>query len=132
MLALIIVRAGKIEQENTLKQFPENLKKLYADIAEMTRPKCGTCTVPNSCCGPMYCDLAAMRAEEYGVELKDTDHPKLRFMGANGCTVEPYLRPICAVHVCEQKLVGDPTFTRKYFALRDRIDRIEFGMPDAD
>lgn len=76
----------------------------------------------------MYCDLAADRAKEYGVEAKETGHPKLPFMGANGCTIEPWLRPICAVHVCEQKLVGDPTFTKKYFALRDRVDRLEFSL----
>ena len=65
--------------------------------------------------------------ERYGIELSETDHPELPFMGPEGCTVAPYLRPICTIHACPisyapvSNLGGCPTRTKEYFDLRKEI-----------
>ena len=47
-------------------------------------------------------------------------------MNENGCVVNPYLRPICTVHVCCITNLGykrdDPTWTDRYFKLREEIE----------
>jgi len=53
-------------------------------------------------------------------------HGRLKFMGSNGCTVEPYLRPLCTLHTCEINGLGfkknNWQWTEEYFALRERIE----------
>lgn len=67
--------------------------------------------------------------ERYGIVLERTSHPTLPFMGENGCTVAPYLRPICSLHQCGicsmGSLKGDPKWTSEYFRLREAIDILE-------
>jgi hypothetical protein len=78
----------------------------------------------------MYCSMAAEYAqEEYGEELVPTGHPTIPFMGPNGCTVQPYLRPLCTLHTCKINSLGftkDPDWDRQYFELRDKINEAEF------
>ena len=61
-----------------------------------------------------------------GVTLVPTGHPTLPFMGPNGCTVEPHLRPLCTMHTCAINAFGfkpdDPEWTVKYFVLRELIE----------
>lgn len=107
----------------------ERLKKLYRQMSDMTRPKCGSCNIPLQCCSPEYCDMTIRWArEKYGEELKTTSHPRLPLMGANGCTAEPHLRPLCTVHVCEKQLMIDPKFHDAYFELREQIDELEYEL----
>ena len=72
--------------------------------------------------------------EDYGIELvpETQPHPKgLLFIGEKGCTVPPYLRPLCTLHTCDVNSFGfkrnDPkgVWTKKYFALRAKIENIE-------
>jgi hypothetical protein len=119
-----------------ITETPE-LIKLWKQMAEHTCGKCGTphCRIipeisPNRCCDKLYCNIAQNYAKNrFGIELKPTGHPDLPFMGPTGCTVEPYLRPICAVHQCSINslgvLRGDPVWTREYFRLREAIDILE-------
>ena len=108
------------------------IKKLYLQMAKHTAPVCGSeCGhSANRCCEAMYCDFTVKYAKErWGVDLSKTDHPTLPLMGPNGCTAEPHLRPICTVHVCCINSLGfkpnDPAWTKRYFKLRDQINRLE-------
>ena len=107
------------------------LIELYKAMYEHTKNECSfSCRVPNSCCEEMYCDIAKKYAKEkYGVDLKPTGHPTIPFMGKDGCTVEPHLRPICTVHTCEINEKGykrnDQKWTDEYFRLRDLIETHE-------
>jgi hypothetical protein len=103
---------------------------LYQEMADLTLPKCKECRVPLSCCDSMYCDMAFAYAKAEGVNLERTNHPTLPLMGEKGCTAPPYLRPLCTLHVCSINSLGfdakDLKWTNKYFALRERIDELEF------
>lgn len=103
------------------------LKILYQQMSDLTKPKCGQCNIPHGCCGHEHCEeTKAYAKEEYGVSLESTGHPTLPFMGTNGCVVEPYLRPICSVHVCEKWYMTNLEFSDKYFSLRDQLSEAEF------
>jgi len=102
------------------------LEALYQQMADLTRPKCGECRSPMSCCDPMYCDMA----DEISLgKIAKTGHPTLKFMGPGGCVVPPHLRPLCTLHVCSINSLGfdprDQEFTVKYFAIRGKIERAE-------
>jgi len=90
----------------------------FADLAKHTAPKCGACRVAYICCSAEQC--AATRdfaLETFGETLVEGSGP-LPFLGSEGCTVPPHLRPICSVHVCEQHL-NDDAWSLKYESLRD-------------
>lgn len=77
-----------------------------------------------------HCGIAADYAlRYYGVVLEPTGHPTIPFLGPQGCTVPPHLRPICSLHVCSiswaqvSRLIDDQT-TDKYFRLRREILRV--------
>jgi hypothetical protein len=112
----------------------KQLKLLYEQMAEHTQPECAKCRVPFSCCSPEYCDMATATAERHGVKLRPTGHPTLLYMGPSGCTVEPYLRPLCTVHTCAINSFGfkpnDTKWTKKYFRLRDRIEELEWQVEE--
>jgi hypothetical protein len=112
-------------QDATLK----TAEAAFAAIAEHTREKCGACLAPYACCTAEQCAATISFAKEtYGVELVTTDHPKLPLMGPAGCTAAPHFRPICAVHVCEQHLIGETPWTDAYWDLRmqaeDAFERV--------
>lgn len=101
--------------------------RLFRELADHTAPECANnCRIPHSCCDAVYCAMTEDYARNCGVELKHTDHPTLKFMGPNGCTVEPHLRPLCTYHTCAINGFGfkpnDPDWTAKYFKLRDEIE----------
>ncbi len=102
---------------------------LYQAMADLTRPKCGECRIPLSCCDPMYCDMARDLIAKAGILIEETGHQTLRYMSPTGCVVPPHLRPLCTLHVCSINGLGfdpkDPEFTKKYFALRKKIDSAE-------
>jgi hypothetical protein len=105
---------------------------LYAELAAHTEPECASsrCVKPLSCCAPMYCDLARDFAlERWDIRLEPTWHPALPFMGPQGCTVAPHLRPICTAHTCEVNehgcKRGDEGWTNRYFDLTEEIGAIE-------
>ena len=104
----------------------ERLKRKYAEIAEFTRPKClGECPEPGACCRRPYCLLAGARAAEFGMNPATQAHAELPFMGADGCVLPPYLRPLCAVHVCEVHLLGESSYAKAYFAMREEVCALE-------
>lgn len=65
-----------------------------------------------------------------------TGHDKLAYMGPEGCTVPPYLRPLCTLHTCDVGSYGfkadDPNgeWTDDYFTLRNEIGELEYEMGD--
>lgn len=100
---------------------------LFQKMADLTAPECAkNCTIPYSCCSPEYCELTIEIAENEGVNLERTDHPKLTLMGPNGCTAPPHLRPLCTLHTCAIAShgwkPGDPEWTKRYFSLRELIE----------
>lgn len=96
------------------------LSQLYADIAALTEPRCASCYVPYGCCSYEACRVVGMLAREEGMELPTTDHPRMPYMGPDGCILEPYQRPYCAIHVCSHHL-WDLSFRLQYFELCARI-----------
>jgi len=106
---------------------------LFQKMSEMTSPECAKCRNPHSCCDALYCQCAEIYAkDEWGVDLTPlkTDHPKLPFMGSDGCVVPPHLRPLCTMYTCDINSLGikkgDPVWTEKYFTLREEIDDLEW------
>lgn len=102
-------------------------------MADLTAPECASvCKIPHSCCSPEYCDMAEDRAKEFGVSLPVQTHSTLKYMGPNGCTVPPYLRPLCTLHTCAINSFGfkpgDEEFTKKYFYLRTIIEDKEYEL----
>lgn len=110
---------------------------LYQQMADMTAPECATvCRVPHSCCDEFACQMTKMFAkEEYGIDLpeqpkKPGDPFKNAFyLGPDGCTVAPHLRPHCTMHTCAINGLGfkhgDAEWTKRYFKLRTKIERMQ-------
>ncbi len=98
---------------------------LYRQIYELTNGHCG-CTGEYGCCAPEHCEKArAFALRHHGIELQDTGH-RIPFMGPQGCTIPPELRPVCTLHVChlyaaKAEFPGDPERTARYFELRNRV-----------
>lgn len=67
--------------------------------------------------------------EEWQTELTPTGHERLPFMGPTGCIVAPHLRPWCTMHTCAINSLGfkidDLNWTKQYFALRRKIEKLE-------
>ena len=102
---------------------------LMQEVADFTRPECARCPEPFSCCEAMYCEIARYHAKEYwNVDLVDTGHATLPFMGEEGCVVAPHLRPMCTMHTCRfhrEGTSGDPEWDRKFVKLKDRVEQLE-------
>jgi len=114
----------------------DQLPILYQKIADLTTPSCCNGTAECAqfaarkyrCCERQYCEMARKFAKEkYGIDLQDTGNPDLPFMGENGCSVAPHLRPVCAIHVCSiawspvSHIENDEEKTKEHMALRDEI-----------
>lgn len=107
------------------------LKVLYQELADMTKPLCATaCQLPISCCSPEYCEFVIEYAKDcWGEELQRTNHERLPLMGPDGCTAAPHLRPMCSAHVCEGTLYRqEQEYLDKYFKLRDKISDLELKL----
>ena len=100
----------------------DEIIRLSKEMYEITRPKCGNCKLPFSCCDKRYCELSIEYAKKYwNVDLTPTDNEEFPLLGPDGCIAAPHLRPVCTVHVCEQNYVRDEYYCEKYFELRDRL-----------
>lgn len=119
----------------------QELKILYQRMADLTAPECANvCAVPHSCCDELACQITKSHAkEEYGIDLPEypPNQKGTLYLGPNGCTVEPYLRPHCTLHTCQINGLGfkpnDTKWTKEYFKLRRKIELAEFGrMQDGD
>jgi hypothetical protein len=107
----------------------EKLKKLYREMADLTKPRCANdCRLPLSCCSPEYCGMAMEVAKEWGETLEPTSHPRLPLMGETGCVAPPHTRPLCTLHVCEGTLLrSDTKWYEQYWRLRERINKLEYA-----
>lgn len=112
-----------------------DLQSLYRELYELTAPLCGSCRVPYACCDAVLgCELTQKFAKDfYQIDLEPCANPKneLLFLGSNGCTVEPYLRPHCTRHQCDVNNCGslkDPILNQRYFDLIDMIQRLEYNL----
>jgi hypothetical protein len=77
---------------------------LYQELSDLTRPICATCDPPFKCCqgesGKTGCFRAGWWAKNvYGIELEKTDS----YLTPTGCSVAPFLRPACAMHLCPDR-----------------------------
>ena len=116
-----------------------DLVVLYQQMADLTAPECAnTCKCPHTCCDEFACQMTREIAKERdGVTLEEYP-PNSRgafYLGDKGCTVAPYLRPHCTMHTCEISSMGfkrgDPKWTKSYFKLREKIERLE-AIKDAE
>lgn len=104
---------------------------LYQQMSELTAPICANkCRNRFTCCDKVHCEAAAKHAKDkYGVELERGDHPSLPFMGQDGCTVAPHLRPRCTMHTCMVAQIGFEPYAsewnEKYLTLRAQIETLE-------
>jgi hypothetical protein len=102
----------------------QDLIEAFADLAEHTRPACGSCRAPFVCCTGDQCEATRETARDlFGVDLP-TGTGKIPFLAESGCTLDPYLRPICSVHVCEMHLIADTPYSRTYALLRERAEEL--------
>jgi hypothetical protein len=113
----------------------DKLIQLFTKMEALTRSECEVCThecrqAKYRCCTGerKYCEIARQYAKKYyNIELKETGNPDLPFMGEQGCTVPPHLRPICTIHLCtisyapKAEIPGNEEKTKEYFQLRDEI-----------
>lgn len=104
-------------------------------MAEMTNKVCGDCGCNKPanwetvrCCDPVACENARQWAlARYGVILepaKDPIDPAILFLSKGGCIVEPYLRPLCTLHLCP---CNPKSTSPEYLALKKHIEELELG-----
>ncbi len=111
------------ENEQADKAMPrvrDRLASAYAEIADITRAICATCDPPYHCCERAGCDQARSWAKHaYSVALAEGEG-ELPFLTETGCTVEPHLRPLCALFLCPDR---EPPL--RYLELKMEIVRLE-------
>lgn len=121
----------------SLERIKRELVRLYRKMYDLTRPECGQCRVPYSCCSREYCELAKGHAKKmWGVDLPEFGTfphvGKVPYLVNNQCIVEPHLRPVCTLHTCDINSIGckrgdtTGTWTIEYFRIRDRIELREY------
>lgn len=106
---------------------------LYQEMADLTAPECAkSCRCPHTCCDSLACKMTKEYAKDrYGIELEQypPNHRGAFYLGPNGCTVAPYLRPHCTMHTCDINSLGfkrgDAKWTKNYFKLRSEIEELE-------
>lgn len=106
------------------------LETAYQRIADLTAKKCGApCGRPGFCCSEEHCRATMTLARDvYGIHLPQTGHKSLPLMGNGGCVAPPYLRPHCAVYVCQKQLDEDSNFATHYRFLREDVEKVEREM----
>jgi hypothetical protein len=107
------------------------LIQAYQDIANFTRKLCEKHCITRdghigSCCDKMYCEIALERAAQYGIELKHVSQRPAFLLNDHGCTIDPWLRPMCAVHVCDKCIYFNIEDYNEYFRLRNKVDELEW------
>jgi hypothetical protein len=74
--------------------------------------------------------MASEIALKHGVKLEPASEGKLPFLGPEGCVAPPQFRQLCSLHQCKIAGLGfdpkDLKWTRRYFALRDKLSMIGF------
>lgn len=128
------MKAKSFEEKFQKTKKLEHLKTLYQRMADLTRAKCGDCPTTGkvTCCSPEYGEMTIQIAERQGLTLARTGNPKCDLLGPNGCTAEPWLRPLCALHICEKLLMTDPAFCDQYYPLRTQINVLEYQIGRVD
>jgi hypothetical protein len=127
-----------------MREPPQELKHLYQEMYEHTRPvclaKCQWPGRPGRCgCHAFYCEQTMRFArEEYGLELEPTGFdPEVPLMSEQGCTAPPWARPVCTIHCCpitfkDQKDVVPKAWHERYWQIHEQIiaaDDVEAHVP---
>ena len=90
-------------------------------VAKLTERACGSCPYQDRdqfrCCGPRFCETTRAQLAIAGVEVEETGHPALLYMGLAGCVVPPELRPGCTGFLCPEVL------DKRTRRLRDKLMR---------
>jgi hypothetical protein len=107
------------------------LIQAYQEIADFTRKLCEKHCITvdehiGSCCDKMYCEIALERAAQYGIKLEHVSANPCFLLNEHGCTVDPWLRSMCAVHVCDKCIYFNIRDYNKYFKLRGKVDKLEW------
>lgn len=136
----LTVMEPRFGSDEMLQKFAEaqplraQLVTLYAEMAEMTLADCKVrCRRIAACCSPEYCQMALKEAERWHEPLEPTGN-QMPLLGPTGCVAAPHLRPLCSLHHCDINSLGfhktDREWTKRYFALRAKIDDIEMQLAD--
>jgi len=100
----------------------KKLKVLYKEMFNLTQEKCSTCDTV-TCCSEYQCLLTKeITKKTLGIDLE------LPFLVNNKCRLEPHLRQMCTLHICEKHYMFDIDFNERYFLLRDKISLLEFEI----
>lgn len=128
-----------MDESGSMKSISPEIVNLYELLSQLTHKECKTRCNMLQCCDAAYCEEARKYAlKVYGVELEDTGHETLPFMGETGCVVAPHLRPKCTEFLCEIRdrgaILRDQKLTDRYFELRRGIlkQRIRDGIGPND
>ena len=58
--------------------------------------------------------------------------PPIPFVKDGKCVIPPHFRPLCTLHQCKINGLGfdpkDPKWTKKYFALREKLEMTRFDQ----
>lgn len=104
----------------------DDLVEAYEILGELTRPLCDACPKAQGtrCCYPEACQIARMLAQQrWGVELGE---PNPTYLGPEGCSVAPHLRPHCTGYLCPEALAqAPPEVQQEYREVRAYIARLE-------
>jgi len=104
-------------------------QKLWQQMADLTFEKCKEhCHQLGSCCTEADCEITRSYAGKQGEMLLPVLDSKIPFLKDSKCTVPPHLRPCCSLHQCKIASIGfdakDPAWTKKYFRLREQLNRM--------
>lgn len=103
--------------------------RAYRRLYEFTRGQCTDCARTDCACKDSICAHVEAHA---GQPLCRGTHPRLRFIGAQGCTVPPHMRETCTIYLCEPAR-SRPDFPRlRYQRLVRVCERIEERLMESE
>jgi hypothetical protein len=102
--------------------------KAYRLLYDFTKSQCADCAQSDCACKDTICGYVEEQAIKRGAVLQRGDHPRLRFIGCQGCTVPPHLRETCTIYLCEPAQ-AKPGFDRgRYERIKNLCADIELKL----
>lgn len=98
--------------------------RAYRWLYEFTQNQCGDCAQTDCACKDSICAHVESQALQQGVKLERTNH-RLRFIGCNGCVVQPHMRETCTIYLCEKAQSRSDFQKEKYERLKSICAKLE-------
>lgn len=123
--------SAKAEPNRAYQHFYQRKIRFYRELYEFTFGQCGECVETGCACKDRICSHVEEQALKRGIALERTQH-QLRFIGCQGCIVEPHLRETCTIYLCT-KAQSKPSFNRKrYEALKRICAKIDWRLMELE